>query len=255
MRSAADVILVLRLYEEGFNKCDISRRTGVSLNTVKRWTAGQMLNLEARTPRAGCFHCEPSRGSADFAAYAYLLGMYLGDGHLVPLPRAVWRLAITQDARYTNLIRRCCEAIIRVGARQPTLRRRTGCFDITSWWKHWIHLFPQHGPGPKHTRPILLEPWQRVIVTAQPREFLAGLIHSDGSRSLNTIRRINRTGAIVSYAYPRYLFANTSLDIHRLFSDTCDVLGVHWTRISAKNLAVSRRGDVAFIDTFIGAKS
>ena len=31
-------------------------------------------------------------------------------------------------------------------------------------WQHWPCLFPQHGPGRKHERPIVLEHWQRVIV-------------------------------------------------------------------------------------------
>jgi hypothetical protein len=40
-------------------------------------------------------------------AYVYLLGLYLGDGMLTEMPRHVWRFRIFQDARYTNLIRRC----------------------------------------------------------------------------------------------------------------------------------------------------
>ncbi|MFI7023462.1 hypothetical protein [Micromonospora sp. NPDC049900] len=35
-----------------------------------------------------CFRCRPGQeGPADPAAYAYLLGLYLGDGHLVTTDR------------------------------------------------------------------------------------------------------------------------------------------------------------------------
>lgn len=49
-------------------------------------------------------------------------------------------------------------------------------------WHHWPCLFPQHGPGRKHERPIVLEHWQREIVEQHPGPFLRGLFHSDGCR-------------------------------------------------------------------------
>jgi hypothetical protein len=48
--------------------------------------------------------------------------------------------------------------------------------------------FPQAGPGKKHERPIVLEPWQAAIVEAEPWRFLRGCIRSDGCVF------INRTG-------------------------------------------------------------
>jgi Protein of unknown function (DUF1622) len=32
----------------------------------------------------------------------------------------------------------------------------TGCSEIKSYSTHWPCLFPQHGPGDKHTRPIVV---------------------------------------------------------------------------------------------------
>jgi hypothetical protein len=40
-----------------------------------------------------------------------------------------------------------------------------------------------------------------------------------------------------------------------MFANVCDSLGVHWTRTNARTIAVSRKADVAFLDTFIGPKS
>ena len=68
--------------------------------------------------------------------------------------------------------------------------------------------FPQHGPGPKHRRPITLADWQAGIIHDHPEPFIRGLIHSDGCRFVNRVRTGGKT-----YAYPRYNFTNVSDDI------------------------------------------
>ncbi|GGY83486.1 hypothetical protein GCM10010300_29380 [Streptomyces olivaceoviridis] len=40
----------------------------------------------------------------------------------------------------------------------------------------------------RSTSPIVLEPWQRAIVDTHPWEFVRGLIHSDGWKTLNQSR-------------------------------------------------------------------
>lgn len=93
------------------------------------------------------------------------------------------------------------------------------------------------------------------MVLEWPKELLAGLVHSDGCRIINTIRHMNSSHAVRVYAYPRYQFTNASSDIMRLFTDTCDSIGVGWTRTNARNVAVSRRADVQLLDTFTGPKT
>jgi hypothetical protein len=110
-------------------------------------------------------------------------------------------------------------------------------------------VFPQHGPGPKHLRPIALVPWQQRIVDAEPEAFVRGLIHSDGSRFTNTVRHKDRT-----YAYPRYNFTSASDDIRGLFTEACDRLGIAWRRMNAQNISVARREAVARLDEFVGPK-
>jgi len=129
--------------------------------------------------------------------------------------------------------------------------QRLGCTDVSSFSKHWPCLFPQHGPGMKHTRPIVLTPWQVAIVMEHPKEFLRGLIHSDGCRNINRVS--NRLGQ--RYAYPRYLFTNVSEDIKGLFCWACDLLGVEWKVMNARNVSINKRADVAYLDTFIGPKT
>ena len=85
-----------------------------------------------------------------------------------------------------------------------------------------------------------------------PGQLIRGLIHSDGCRATNTVTGHGATKE-KRYSYPRYMFTNMSDAIRLLFSDGCDRLGVHWTQTNARTVAVSRRNDVALLDTFIGA--
>lgn len=133
------------------------------------------------------------------------------------------------------------------------LTPQIGCIEINSWWKHWIHLFPQHGPGPKWLRRIEMEPWQATLIESYPGQFIRGLIHSDGCRSLNVVVT-RRPGRSYTYSYPRYHFTNASDDIRLLFTDSCDLLEIRWTQTNRRIVAVSRREDVTFLDTFIGPK-
>ena len=229
---------------------EISRITGLAQATVWNWMRGRGAP-QADGRESTCWRCD-SILHVPAAAYVYLLGLYLGDGHIVDTGRGkgVYRLEIFQDSSYSELIEECRRVMTVVLPNTASVRHRPGCTAIGAYSKHWPCLFPQHGPGRKHERPIVLEPWQRELVAEHPKELLRGLVHSDGCRSMNTVVSGGRT-----YSYPRYQFTNASDDIRRIFTDTCDLLGVHWTQMNARNVAISRREDVAFLDTFIGPKS
>jgi hypothetical protein len=110
-------------------------------------------------------------------------------------------------------------------------------------------LFPQHGPGPKHERRIALVAWQRKITHEYPRMLVRGLLHSDGCRSLNTVRHGPRV-----YSYPRYQFTNRSQDIKGMLCEHLDLLGIAWRRASERNISIARREAVAALDAFVGPK-
>ena len=95
----------------------------------------------------------------------------------------------------------------------------------------------------------MLAPWQQEIVEAEPEMFLRGLIHTDGWRGTN---RVTSKGK--DYAYPRYQFSNRSDDIRKLFTDTCDRLGIEWRRWGRWHISVAKREAVARMDEFIGPK-
>ncbi len=204
-------------------------------------------------PNSNCFRCEEKR--VDEEAYAYLLGMYLGDGHISLIHRGVFRLIVTCDLKYPDIINEVATNIVIVrGIDKVGFVFREGCVDVNAYWKHWPCVFPQHGPGRKHERLIELTDWQQQIVEVHPKALIRGLIHSDGNRHINPITRRFPSGTR-RYRYPRYMFTNASEDIQRIFTDALGLLDIHWTQTMPRIIAVSRRADVAFLDTFVGRKS
>jgi hypothetical protein len=119
---------------------------------------------------------------------------------------------------------------------------------------HWLHLFPQHGAGVKHERPIVLEPWQVELIDVDPRPLIRGLIHSDGWRGTNWTEK-TVGGTTKRYTYSRYIFSNRSADIRRIFTDALDRLGVEWRQSNRWTISIARRQAVAALDEFVGPKS
>ena len=157
--------------------------------------------------------------------YAELLGLYLGDGHITQMARAD-RLRLFLDAKYPNIVDES-EALLRRCFPENRVGRvvaEEGRMVVL--WAYSLHLtclFPQHGAGKKHDRPVVLEPWQNALVDAAPWAFLRGCIRSDGCVF------VNRTGR---YEYLSYDFSNLSQDILDLFVATCaaSVCGLAVTR-------------------------
>ncbi|HXF36771.1 MAG TPA: helix-turn-helix domain-containing protein [Actinomycetota bacterium] len=246
---------VLRLVAAGWNLSQVSRATGVPWSTVQRWRSGGPprsagLRDDPRPRRGASPLCPLCHGEPlDEAAYAYLLGLYLGDGYILEQRRTTM-LSIVQDARYADLIRLAARTIERVRGEgtRVSLVRKVGCVEICAWWKHWPCLFPQHGPGRKHERRIVLHDWQRRIVRSYPRQLVRGLLHSDGCRTTNRVGNGR-------YAYPRYLFVNTSPEILQVFRDACDALGIRYRNSKPNTISVARQPDVAALDRFVGPKS
>lgn len=150
------------------------------------------------------------------------------------------------DARYPGIIRDCrlaMESVV-IGQRAHELQRK-GCVVVSMYSKHWPCLFPQQGPGRKHDRRIRLEPWQEDIVGREAKQFVRGLIHSDGCRVVADDRGVKSA---------RYHFSNRSDDIKRLLCAALDGLDIPWTRPCERQIAIYRKEAVARLDRFIGPK-
>jgi hypothetical protein len=106
----------------------------------------------------------------------------IGDGCLYVSRRGVCVLRISFDVAYTGIVESARAAIVAVRGGQPphVARVKTcACMVITSYWKAWRCLLPQHGPGRKHHRRIERADWQQKLVQAAPESFLRAVIHTD----------------------------------------------------------------------------
>jgi hypothetical protein len=227
---------------------------GASVGAIRHWRQGTRRKNRASECSTGarCPRCD--RIPLDESAYAYLLGLYLGDGCITRGRRDVYALSIACCDSWPGLIAAAHDALSAVMPTSGVFRvQRLGCTEVKSTSKHWPCLFPQHGPGRKHNRPIRLQPWQQSIVAAFPGAFARGLFHSDGCRFTNRVRRPLPSGDRW-YEYPRYMFTNESRDILEICCTTLDQLGVSW-RFSRRNtVSVARRDAVARLDEFVGPK-
>ncbi|WP_369217299.1 helix-turn-helix domain-containing protein [Streptomyces flavofungini] len=246
----------LELLRQGVTNRSVAERLDVPRGTIGWWRSEERKRLGITYERlTDCPHCTGRR--YDHRAYAYLLGLYLGDGHIISKPKQ-HHLSIFCNAQQVGLIAAAETAMRRVMP-MPSVRCRhkAGCTEVKSYTKHWTCMFPQHGPGKKHERKIALEPWQQEIVDAHPWEFIRGLIHSDGCRITNWTTRLVG-GVRKRYEYPRYFFTNVSDDIRDLFTRTLDALGVSWTHCTRHgnpyNISIARKADVALMDTHVGPK-
>ena len=251
MRSSAERDRVAELIAAGFNDCQIERELGIPRSTVHGWRHGCGGPGPSGRATAACAICADAPERLPARSYAYLLGAYLGDGHIVEMRRQVYRLTIYCSLIHINVAWWMTNAAADVIGRRVTMRPDPvqNVLYVESCWKHWPCLFPQHGPGRKHERRIALAPWQQRIVDAHPDQLVRGLIHSDGSRHLNRIKHAKRT-----YEYVRYEFSNRSDDIKRIFCDACDALGVQWRVMNRDSISIARRASVARLDEFIGPK-
>lgn len=235
----------------GRTTSSIARELGVPRATVRDWVRGSTRRAASADACDSCAkvhrpHLLPR------TVYSYLLGMYLGDGYIVRLPRT-YRMIVTLDAVYPGIIEECQAAMSALAPENAVVVERHPVHrvvNVRSYSNRWPCLFPQHGAGPKHTRPIELADWQREITHEHPEALVRGLIHSDGCRVVN---RVTIRGK--EYRYPRYFFSNRSGDILGIFTEHLDLLDVAWRRDGPWNISVARKEAVARLDAFIGPKA
>ena len=241
-----------RLARTGLHAGAVAHRLGLPGPTVAHWLRG-----DRRGPRADGRDAVCPRGQGaplDEQHYSSLLGAYLGDGHIVVGRRGVASLSVFCDDAWPGIaeeVRRALDGVM--PSSSVCTVARTGCSEIKSYSRHWPCLFPQHGPGPQHTRPIVLEPWQLEVVEREPGRLLRGLFHSDGCRITNWAQKQTPTGP-KRYEYPPYMSSNKSTDILAICAGALDLLGIPHRRPRRDMISVARRAGVAALDECVGPK-
>jgi hypothetical protein len=248
MRPRAEFEEVQRLLRQGGSDFAVARLTGVPRSTVRRWRRAK---APPGAPVLGPVSWQP-RG----ASYCYVLGLYLGDGHVTHHRGSSRTVVVSLDLSYPRIIEEAARELAAVFAPARVRSRERSGAALLSVSSPAIDLaVPQHGPGRKHLRTLALRDWQRDLTREHPRALLRGLIHSDGCRTINRFTTKLPSGRVVTYSYPRYFFSNLSPDIRAIFCEHCELLGIRWTQSNARNISVSHRDSVAVLDSFIGPKT
>ena len=242
------------LMEQGISLRSISMSTGISRATLHDWREHPV----SVNPRAFCPRCAPNPVLPEPQAdYAYLLGLYLGDGCISlagARDKRVWKLRIACADAWPGLIQECARAMIAVRPYNKVFtQQHPGCTEVVSTSRHWPCLFPQHGPGRKHLRRIELESWQRPLWRHMPGTL--------------PVAYSIRTAIAVSTGYEHVsLTETTGMSIRAICSATsprtfCGCAGRRWTGSGwcgashgGTVISVARREAVARLDEFVGPK-
>lgn len=242
----------MRLIAAGINDCEISRRIGIPRSTVREMRRPKYIRRLITETCPRCWRAaKPIRFTPE--DYSELLGLYLGDGCISPGARTS-RLRLAMDAKYPQVIADAKSLLERSFPVNPVglVSAQGGTmFYVSVYCSHLGCLFPQHRPGKKHERRIVLESWQDQLLQTAPWPFLRGCIRSDGCAF------INRTGP---YEYLSYDFNNLSKDIVDLFAYACDLVGITDYRVTSGNsrgrwdVRINRRKSVAEMLEHVGLK-
>jgi hypothetical protein len=238
----------LQLLDDGLPRAEVCRQLKVSPQSTYRWQQ----RLVPLLPESSihCFRCDSFE---PHWSYTYLLGQYLGDGHIARSGRSL-ALRIYCTNAYPLIIDEVAASMASVAGTSVHFSQKVGCTAVSSTTLHWACMLPQHGSGMKHARKIELADWQRDLVGRYPHGLIRGLIQSDGCLATNVVHR-PLPGGIRTYTYPRYFFSNLSADIRGIFTDTLDVLGIAWKQNRHNCISVARREAVAALDEFVGPKA
>jgi hypothetical protein len=249
-RTKAEFDHVKELMREGLSDRRIAVLTNIPHPTVRRWRHRE------QAPGRRSHHF--SWRVPDAYAYCYLLGCYLGDGNIAHPSRNDWELRLACDQRYVDVLDeiRAAATLTFLDAQPTTFASSTGASALVRISHPGIaQAFPQHGPGRKHLRRIVLAGWQMDLTHREPEALIRGLIHSDGCRVENRVRTKLPSGRLAEYHYIRYFFSNLSADIRQIFIDHCALLGIRVTQSNPRNLSVSHRDSVAILEQIVGPKT
>lgn len=152
--------------------------------------------------------------------YNYLLGLYLGDGHIIFNKlehKPCYKLTIYNNSDQNKVIHETNIAIRTIFSDNKInnyKQLKANVVECQTNNKYLPIVFPQHGKHHKHERDVRLLGWQ--VENIEYEYLLKGLFHSDGSF-------YNTRG------YYMYNFTNCSVDIQNIFKYCLENLGIRYT--------------------------
>lgn len=136
------------LSKQGLHDREVARLTGVPLRTVRNWRTGRRRSSDAERKRRKqtCPRCDGV--PLDERAYAYLPGLYLGDGCLIRQPKDVFLLSIACCDVWPGLIGAAEEATRRVMPANAVFSRQyKGTTEVKSTSSTGLACFRSMGPA------------------------------------------------------------------------------------------------------------
>lgn len=124
------------LYAAGWPKKRIAEHLDVSRSTVRVWCTTTIPSDDPAHRIGRCPRCQdPPALPEPQDRYAYLLGQYLGDGHLATSVK-VPMLRVSCAATYPAIMDEVDEAMRAVLARKVSRAHAPGCVQVTSYANH-----------------------------------------------------------------------------------------------------------------------
>lgn len=181
--------------ENGNSKLSLSKKYNIPRGTINYWCKNKDKNISEKPIDIL---------DLDSISYSYILGVYLGDGHINKMLRT-YRLRFFLDSRQDLVIEECVKhlKILFPSNSVNVISTKYNYVIITLYSNNIPYIFPQHGKGEKYKRKIKLNDKQKKII--KYNQLMKGLFHSDGSYFIALSK------------YPRYQFTNKSKDLIDLF--------------------------------------
>lgn len=223
--SLSQVKEIHQLKENGRNNSQISRELKIDRSIVRKYvnlTMEQVKDSFNKIPSATDIPIDPiAYSDIEKLSYAYILGMYFGDGVISKLARTykirIYLNSLTDIKEQQRTLTTLNRVLLNRNKIGIYKQKFANCVEIIASSTQLPHLFPQHGAGKKYNRPIELVEWQENILENYSEYFLAGLFDSDGCAYI-------QTGTNLTY----YQFTNKSKDILNLFTYYLEKHNIQW---------------------------
>jgi hypothetical protein len=216
---------VKKLFEDGKNKCEISRITGIPRATLTTWIHPRYIakTNKPRNSYVPIINFEQYLNTEEKRkAYSFILAVYLCDGYISRYKtyRAA-NIRLFNDLKYQENTKEWAEklkVLLPENSVNVHKQKSSNSLVVSAHSRKLLDLFPQYGDGCKHNRKLIFCNWQLKIIEEFPEEFIRGCIQSDGCIYTQVMKN--------GYSYKRFNFINKSEDIIDLFLSTLKLINI-----------------------------